>query len=275
MRTPSRKATIIFVGILLLFLLSFVSAELDKRDPQEEPPKEPADGGNGKQPADGGNAKQPADGGNGKQPADGGNAKQPADDGNAKQPAAGGKQPATKQPTAGSNPVNGTDVPPPYDPLMPTVQVLITEPKVAKDILYKIGANITFEWKYSSSFYIKPKYIMVKAQPSINLKSFFTIANITVNETQHVVWNTAAEGTLPMSKYKLLISDEGGMDAIPKAGALQPFSNLIFGLYQSQDYEPFSCPSCSNVATSNQIIPLFNTIGLTLITIMSLSFILI
>jgi len=253
MRTPTRKATIIFVGILLLFLLSFVSAEIDKRDPQEAPPKEPEAPADGKQPADNGNGKQPADDGNGKQPADDGNGKQPADDGNAKQPAAdepkdpaaggkqpakdpadggkqpaaGGKQPAAggKQPAAGGKQpaANGTDETPPYvDPLMPTVQVQITEPKSAKIILYKIGSNITFEWKYSANFSIKPKYLIVKAQPSVNLKTFYTISqNLTVNETQQVIWDTSAESSsLPMSQYKLLISDEEGMDAPPKPGGL-------------------------------------------------------
>ncbi|CAG8660789.1 4363_t:CDS:2 [Funneliformis mosseae] len=267
MRTPTRKATIIFVGILLLFLLSFVSAEIDKRaddgnakQPAADEPKDPATGGKqpAKDPADG--AKDPAAGG--KQPAAGG--KQPAAGG--KQPAAGGKQPAA----------NGTDETPPYvDPLMPTVQVQITEPKSAKNILYKIGSNITFEWKYSANFSVKPKYLIVKAQPSVNLKTFYTIAqNLTVNETQQVIWDTSAESSsLPMSQYKLLISDEEGMDAAPKPGGLQPFANLIFGLYQSQEDDPFSCPSCNNnAANSFQIIPLLNTIGLTLITIMSFNF---
>ena len=152
------------------------------------------------------------------------------------------KQPDnSKQPTGGKLPTNGTEneTPKNQNPNAPTVQVQIIEPKAAKDILYKIGQNITFRWKYSDKFVNQPKVITVQAQPLINQKNFYFIANITaVNDINVAFWDTNAEASsLPMADYKLWICDERGIDAVPKAGGLQVFSNLQFGLYQPQKNE--------------------------------------
>ncbi|CAB4442567.1 unnamed protein product [Rhizophagus irregularis] len=335
-----KKATIFFVAILLLFLLSFVSAELNRRDPQA-PGDAPPAGGNppadnppagGNPPADnppaaggkGGNppagapdagGKAPAGGApdaGGKAPAGGAppaGGKAPAGgapDAGGKAPAggapdAGGKAPAGGNPPAGGAPAAGGKLPAaggklPADgtttgtndtaipkksvnPLTPSVQVNMVSPKMSsKNILFKIGSNITFKWTYSAKFDDPPKTISAYAQPQVDAKTFYPIAlNQTLNETgQEVTWVTADNASsLPMAKYKLWICDERGLVAPAFPGGLQVFSGLEFGLYKPQDNNG-NCPTCTiNSAVSISIIPLLSTIGFTLISIISFNFILI
>ncbi|CAG8520195.1 2810_t:CDS:2, partial [Scutellospora calospora] len=121
------------------------------------------------------------------------------------------------------------------DVMTPPVIITITTPAPSKNLLFKIGTNITFAWKYSANFSIKPKYINVLAQPSVNLEEYLTIvANASGNITS-VIWDTSKDMSLPVTKYKLYIFDERGKDAGISPGRLLPYSGLSFSLYQPQD----------------------------------------
>ncbi|CAG8754203.1 9903_t:CDS:2, partial [Cetraspora pellucida] len=135
----------------------------------------------------------------------------------------------------GKNDTTGNDTLPYIDPSTPPVTITITTPAPARNLLFKIGANITFAWKYSANFSIKPKYINVLAQPSVNSEQYFTIIANASGTITSAIWNTAEETSLPVTKYKLYIFDERGKDASISPGRLWPFSGLFFSLYQPQD----------------------------------------
>jgi hypothetical protein len=115
----------------------------------------------------------------------------------------------------------------------------MVDPKMSsKNILFKIGSNITFKWTYSSKFADPPKSISAYAQPQVDSKTYYPIAlNQTLNETLQVVtWVTADNASsLPMAKYKLWICDQRGLVATALPGGLQVFSGMEFGLYKPQD----------------------------------------
>jgi hypothetical protein len=204
----------------------------------EAPPKDPPPAKD--PPAKDPPAKDPPAGG--KAPGDapaappGGGETPPATGGNPPGGNPPGGNPPGGNPPGGTPPADNSTTPKYIDPLTPTVQVKILDPKSAKNILFKIGAKVKFRWEYSDVFLDPPKYITVAAQPAVNTKTNYTIAqNITVNTTQEVIWDTSTQPALPMSQYKLLICDQDGMNAPPKPGGLQPFSGLTFVLYSSQD----------------------------------------
>ncbi|CAG8675529.1 17907_t:CDS:2 [Acaulospora morrowiae] len=154
------------------------------------------------------------------------------------------REPQNPQPTSVSSQANtspasptssgtSTSVPDPPDPNSPAILVQMTEPASAKNILYKIGSNITFGWKYSGDFAsgYAPKSINVFAQSSLDQNNYYTIAANATGNTTKVIWITATESSLPMATYRLYICDERGLTGVPMPGALSVFSGLQFGMY--------------------------------------------
>ncbi|CAG8637598.1 18384_t:CDS:1, partial [Racocetra fulgida] len=136
---------------------------------------------------------------------------------------------------SGKNDTTGNDTS--YvDIFTPPVTILLTTPDPAKGLLFKIGSSITFSWKYSANFSIKPKYMNVLAQPSVNLDLYFTIVANATGTITSVIWDTTKDASsLPITKYKLYIFDERGKDASISPGRLLPFSGFIFSLYLPED----------------------------------------
>ncbi|CAG8629415.1 23900_t:CDS:2 [Dentiscutata erythropus] len=135
---------------------------------------------------------------------------------------------------SGKNGTTGNDTLPYVDPMTPPVTITLTHPTPAKNLLFKIGTNITFTWKYSANFSIPPKYINVLAQPSVSLDQYFTVvANASGNITS-AIWDTG-EPSLPVTKYKLYIFDERGKDAGALPGRLLSYTGFTFSLYQPKD----------------------------------------
>ncbi|CAG8489116.1 3404_t:CDS:2 [Diversispora eburnea] len=156
---------------------------------------------------------------------------------------------------------------------MSAVLISVTEPASQKNILCKIGSNITFGWKYLSSFgpNLTPKEIRVYAQSNLDTKTWYNISNNSSGDTTEVIWDTSTETSLPMATYKLYICDERGLTAQPTNGRLAVFAGgLQFGMYTPRESVPldeYQCPTCNTAGFSIPYLPLLVTFGVSLITI--------
>lgn len=121
--------------------------------------------------------------------------------------------------------------------------------------IYKLGDVITFKWNMTS-VKATPTAINVEAYNDAN-KHYYTIAgNISAKETS-VEWDTEkdldAEFPLMEARYTLNIYDAAAATKTEqaKAGGLNPFRNLQFGLYKPKapvKNEDFKCIGCSSAS---------------------------
>jgi hypothetical protein len=129
--------------------------------------------------------------------------------------------------------------------LPPGGVAMITPAAIAGRQVYKIGDWITFAWNYTS-LSVTPSRIDILASCTANQATYTIALNHTVEPTQTFLWDTgafqaSASPPLLTENYKLMIYDaESSFSAPPQAAYLAPFSGLTFGMYQKQNYVPWS-----------------------------------
>lgn len=135
-------------------------------------------------------------------------------------------------PTSNST-LSTTNVVPPQP-----VMLSVTEPANEKNVLVKIGRNVTFGWKYLNAFgpNMTPKQINVQAQSLLNTEKYYDIALNCSGDTTSVIWDSPTD--IPVATYKLFIYDERGITAIPQNGRLSPFSGFQFKMYSPKPSVP-------------------------------------
>lgn len=262
MHSPSPKTTIfVFIVFALLFSLKVSGNDVWKREPQNQSPQPTSS------PApvttSPSSPNSPSGGSSGTSP--------PSS-------AASGSASASNTQKGSASHTSGTSAPTPPSPDTPAILVQMTNPAITeKNILYKIGSNITFQWGYTGNFSAgyAPEKINVFAQSSLDLTNYYTIAANASGNTTKVIWITATESSLPMATYRLFICDQRGLNGTPMPGALSVFSGLQFGMYTPQgrtDLPEFSCATCGAVGLDIPYIPLLATFGISLITLIYFSF---
>jgi hypothetical protein len=124
---------------------------------------------------------------------------------------------------------------------------------------YKVGDYVTFQWNYTS-LSVTPSAIDVLASCSLNSATYTIAANMSVEETGSVVWDTGNTATMtnpyPVASYTLLIYDAAKdyTDA-PSAGFLGAYNQYQFGMYTGQPYVPlneFRCATCSGALSIHE-----------------------
>ena len=111
---------------------------------------------------------------------------------------------------------------------------------------YKVGDWVTFAWNYTSVV-STPKAVNVLATCSQINAEWTIAANMTYESNQTVFWDTnqyAGKQTpqLVVATYTLIIenAEEAIATANPTAGQLGSWKQQTFGMYNPQDYVPFS-----------------------------------
>jgi hypothetical protein len=132
---------------------------------------------------------------------------------------------------------------------------MITPAITAGYQLYKIGDYVTWAWNYTS-LQAKPTAIDVYVKYQSVAQPWTLTQNMSFAWPQSYTWDTGAyqsshvANPLLTEEYTLVIADaDGGISATPEPGYLAPFSGLIFGLYEPQEYhnntDGYQCASCS------------------------------
>jgi len=146
------------------------------------------------------------------------------------------------------------------DPRLPPGGVsMITPAALAGQQYYKVGDYVTFAWNYTS-LSNTPSAIDVLASCSLNSATYTIAGNISVEETQSLIWDTGASQTntqpFPVASYTLIIHDSSqDVDAVPAAGDLGSYNQYVFGMYTGQPYVPlneFRCATCSGAMSIHE-----------------------
>jgi hypothetical protein len=101
---------------------------------------------------------------------------------------------------------------------------------------YRVGEYVTFQWNYTS-LSITPSYVDVLASCSLNSATYTIAANMSVEPTGAVTWDTgnfpeASTSPFPVASYTLVIYDSSEeVTAVASAGYLEPYDQYIFGMY--------------------------------------------
>ncbi|KAI9686886.1 MAG: hypothetical protein M1822_002639 [Bathelium mastoideum] len=144
---------------------------------------------------------------------------------------------------------------PTFDPRLGAGGVeMVTPASTAAATYYKIGDHVTFAWNYTS-LSMTPHNIDVLATCTANQHYYTLSANMTVNPTNEVVWDTNAyqnhppDGTSLLTEtYTLVIHDaQKDVSATAAAGYLGTYEQFTFGMYTPQPYTPldqYSCATC-------------------------------
>lgn len=161
-----------------------------------------------------------------------------------------------KPSTTGRNSTKTTAI----DPRLPPGGVqMITPAAIEGQQYYKVGDFITFEWNYTS-LSVTPSAVDVLASCSLNSATYTISANMSVEETGKIIWDTgesaAATNPFPVASYTLVIHDSSAdVTDVPKAGYLGSYNQYVFGMYTPQPYVPlnqFRCATCSGALSSHE-----------------------
>jgi hypothetical protein len=124
---------------------------------------------------------------------------------------------------------------------------------------YKVGDYVTFQWNYTS-LSVTPSAIDILASCSLNSATYTIAANMSVEETGSVVWDTGNTATLtnpyPVATYTLIIQDAAkDFTDAPSAGYLAAYDQYSFGMYTGQPYVPlnaFRCATCNGALSIHE-----------------------
>ncbi|PHH61054.1 hypothetical protein CDD81_822 [Ophiocordyceps australis] len=121
-------------------------------------------------------------------------------------------------------------------------------------ILYKIGDNVPWAWKYEN-LGKKPRAIDVVISCPIASQEWTVASNMSFKPVVDYVWDTTkqandVEKPLLTAKCSLIIKDSDAHTGdAPQPGQLGSSKALDFGLYAPQPYTPFdewTCPGCND-----------------------------
>ncbi len=112
---------------------------------------------------------------------------------------------------------------------------------------YKIGDWVTFAWNYTS-LVVTPTAVNIVASCSLNQQTYTIAANQSVQATGGVLWDTSAyqqansRNQLLTNDYTLIVFDAASqITATPRAGYLGTYSQFVFGMYQPEQYQNWTC----------------------------------
>ncbi|KAL8774497.1 MAG: hypothetical protein Q9209_000870 [Squamulea sp. 1 TL-2023] len=161
--------------------------------------------------------------------------------------------------------------------LAPGAVQMITPAPFDQASYYKAGDYVTFAWNYTKLL-IEPAKIDVLVSCQANSATYTISNNASFNPTGKVVWDTKPEvsGTAPLltETYTLIIHDASeDITAVPKAGHLQAYNQLQFGMYKPQPYTPlkegWQCATCSGALSTTDQQALTFMLGMCIITVLS------
>ncbi|KAK9721489.1 hypothetical protein K7432_003370 [Basidiobolus ranarum] len=112
-------------------------------------------------------------------------------------------------------------------------------------VLFGIGSNVSFAWKYGTYLRILPEYLIFDIKVPGD-QSYYTIGSNITNTTEWV-WDTSSFNQTKLTQgkgYTLFISNQNGPTASPEPGQLAPFS-LSFNMYN-----PVNGPICATCLSS-------------------------
>lgn len=144
-----------------------------------------------------------------------------------------------------------------YDARLPAGGVSMITPNALSTQYYKIDDYVTFVWNYTS-LSATPSKIDVLASCATNNQMYTISSNVSVEETQSIIWDTGAfqsSATVPLltETYTLIIHDAAkDISAAPQAGYLGVVNQFTFGMYTPQPYTPlneFKCVTCNDAMT--------------------------
>ena len=133
-----------------------------------------------------------------------------------------------------------------FDPRLPAGGIeMVTPAPTASTSYYKIGNYVTFAWNYTS-LSVTPHNIDVLATCTANDHLYTISANMSVNPTGEVIWDTnkyqqsPPDGTSLLTEtYTLVIHDaQKEVSATAAAGYLGTYEQFTFGMYSPQPYTP-------------------------------------
>ena len=163
------------------------------------------------------------------------------------------------------------------DPRLPPGGVaMITPSPFDGEQYYKVGDYVTFAWNYTS-LSNTPSAIDVIASCSLNSATYTIAANMSVDATATLVWDTGASETIsnpfPVATYTLIIHDSSlDADAVASAGDLGAYNQYQFGMYTGQPYTPlseFRCATCSSAVSLHEKQAMGVLLVTSLVTILS------
>jgi hypothetical protein len=133
------------------------------------------------------------------------------------------------------------------DPRVPAGGIAVITPNPALgEQFYKIGDWVTFVWNYTS-LVVTPSAVNVVASCSVNQQTYTIAANQSVQATGEVLWDTSSyqansRNQLLTNQYTLIVYDSASqITAVPKAGYLGTYNQFVFGLYQPEPYQNWTC----------------------------------
>jgi hypothetical protein len=133
------------------------------------------------------------------------------------------------------------------DPRLPAGGIsMITPNPTLGPQYYKIGNWVTFVWNYTS-LSVTPSAINVVASCSVNQMTYTIAANQSVQPTGEILWDTSsyqqsAGIALLTNDYTLIVYDAAQqISATPRPGYLGSYSQFVFGMYQPQPYQNWTC----------------------------------
>lgn len=133
---------------------------------------------------------------------------------------------------------------------------MITPAATDQSSFYKIGDWVSFAWNYTS-LSVTPKHINVLASCSKNQETYTLAANMSVEKTGMVYWDTGeyqktATKSLIMETYTLIVYDaDSSVSATAAPGYLSVADTFYFGMYLPQAYTPRSEWSCAGCSAGN------------------------
>lgn len=163
------------------------------------------------------------------------------------------------------------------DPRLPPGGVsMITPAAIDGSQYFRVGQYVTFAWNYTS-LSNTPSAIDVLASCSLNSATYTIAANMSVEATQTLVWDTGASETIsnpfPVATYTLIIHDSSqDIDTVPSAGDLGSYDQYQFGMYTGQPYTPlneFRCATCSGAMSLHEKQAMGVLLATSVITVLS------
>lgn len=164
-----------------------------------------------------------------------------------------------------------------YDARLPAGGVSMITPNALSTQYYKIEDYVTFVWNYTS-LSATPSAIDVLASCATNNQLYTISSNVSVEETQSIIWDTGAfqsSATVPLltETYTLIIHDAAkDISAAPQAGYLGVVNQFTFGMYTPQPYTPlneFKCVTCNSAMTLVEKQTLLALVGMASLTAIS------
>ncbi|KAI9846775.1 MAG: hypothetical protein M1837_003624 [Sclerophora amabilis] len=165
------------------------------------------------------------------------------------------------------------------DPRLPAGGIqMVTPAVISGPQFYKIGANVTLAWNYTS-LSVTPSAIDIMASCSEDNEPFAIKTNATVEPTGSLIWDTkeyeaTADNKLSTcvlhkyldlavakidkirAEYTLIIYDSTkDVSSTPKAGHLGVFNQFTFGMYLPRDPTPLKdwvCASCNSALSDSE-----------------------